>query len=130
MYKIFFDGDDLEYTDFLFKTKDDAEFFLTFDDVSSFNLVIKEVPVFSKKFWYTLTPYVFWFDEDGGIAVGKIANPINVYGMMDSQFSIQKFVKGKHVMVAFWDSTKDMDRATTIAKSLYEGWKAGKNGKI
>ncbi len=127
MYKIFFDGDDFEYTDFLFETKEDAEFFLTFDDVSNLNIIIKEAPIFSKKFWYTLTPYVFWFDGDGEIAVGKVAKPINVYGMMDSQFHIQQFVKGKHVMVAFWDATKDIDQATILAKSLYEGWKAAQN---
>lgn len=127
MYKIFFDGDDLEYTEFVFKTKEDAEFFLTFDDVSNLNIVIKEVPIFVKKFWYTLTPYVFWFDGDGEVVVGKVAKPIHVYGMMDSQFHIQQFVKGKHVMVAFWDATKDIDQATILAKSLYEGWKAAQN---
>ena len=127
MYKIFFDGDDLEYTEFIFKTREDAEFFLTFDDVSNLNIIIKEAPVFVKKFWYTLTPYVFWFDGDGEVTVGKVAKPINVYGMMDSQFHIQQFVKVKHVMVAFWDATKDIDQATILAKSLYTGWKAAQN---
>lgn len=127
MYKLMWPDDDIEYTNIIFKTKEDAEFYLTFDNDYINRPVVTEIPVFSKKFWYTLTPYVFWFDGDGEIAIGKIAKPIHVYGMMDSQFHIQQFVKGKHVMVAFWDSTTDMERATTIAKSLYEGWKAAQN---
>ena len=121
MYKLMYQ-DDLEYSDFVFLTKEDAEFYLTFD--SDLNKpTITEVPVFSRKFWYSLTPYVFWFDGDGNVATGKVAKPIHVYGMMDSQFVITKFPRGKHTMVAFWDSTTDIAQAEVLAKSIYEGWR-------
>lgn len=125
MYKIMF-GDN-EFTDYLFKTKEDAEFFILLADIPG--LVITPAYVFSRKFWYSLTPYVAWFDESGQLARVIPANPIFVDGMMESKLVIRvsnvTSVNKNYVMVAFWDSTKDIEKATIIANSLFEGWKAG-----
>ena len=126
MYKIMYD-DDFEYTNEIFTTKDDAEFYLSLNGSSELKCIIEEVPIFVRKFWYNLIPYVSWFNEKDGTFIVNKAKPHDVSGMMDSQFSIIPFHKRNLVMVAFWDSTTDMERATTIAKSLYEGWKAAQN---
>ncbi len=127
MYKIFFDGDGFEYTDFLFETEDDAEFYLSLNGSSELKCNIKEVPIFVRKFWYNLIPYVSWFDEKHGTSIVNKAKPHDIFGMMDSQFSFITFNNRNLVMVAFWDATKDIDQATILAKSLYEGWKAAQN---
>ncbi len=128
MYRIMCAGDDdIEYTNIIFKTIEDTEFFLRLNGENPDCFVIVEVPVFSKKFWYNLNPYVSWFNEKGEMTYVKQALPRYVFGMMESQFAITPGRCNKHVMVAFWDATKDIDQATILAKSLYEGWKAAQN---
>ena len=129
MYKIMCD-DDTEYTNIVFKTEEDAKFFIELNGESNPHLFIEKVHVFVRKFWYTLTPYVSWFNEHGEMSYIKRALPHYVFGMMDSQFSVVPGKCNKYVMIGFWNATKDIEEATTLAKSLYEGWKAGKNENV
>lgn len=130
MYKLMWPDDNAEYTNMVFSTVDDAEFYLSLDKSLTSRPVLTKALVFSRKFWYSLIPYVFWFDEDGDMKSGRVANPIHVWGMMDSQFTIKEVANNRYTMVAFWDATKDFAKATILAKSLYEGWKAGKNANV
>ena len=54
VYKIMCD-DDTEYTNMVFKTEEDAKFFVELNGESNPHLFIEKVPVFVRKFWYTHT---------------------------------------------------------------------------